>query len=71
VIAFGELAHIYAGDETASATIPLTQEELAELAGTSRATVNNVLRDSERGLLQPRRGRTVVPDRGALGARVR
>jgi CRP-like cAMP-binding protein len=27
--------------------VPLTQEQLAELAGTSRATVNKVLRDEQ------------------------
>jgi hypothetical protein len=39
--------------------IPLTQEQLAELAGTSRATVNNVLRkEQERGTVELRRGRS-------------
>jgi CRP-like cAMP-binding protein len=43
--------------------IPLTQEELAELAGTSRATVNRVLRDEERrGTVALSRGRTRVLD---------
>ena len=44
-------------------TVPLTQEELAGMAGTSRATVNRVLRDEERrGTVELRRGRTVVRD---------
>lgn len=41
--------------------IPLTQTEVATLAGTSRATVNKVLREGEEaGLLELRRGRLVV-----------
>jgi len=43
--------------------VPLTQEEIAELAGTSRATVNRVLREAERrGSVELRRGRTAVLD---------
>ena len=52
--------------------IPLTQEDLAGLAGTSRATVNKVLREEEkRGTLELHRGRTVVVAREALANRVR
>jgi CRP-like cAMP-binding protein len=52
--------------------IPLTQEALAEMAGTSRATVNAVLRrEHERGTLELRRGRTVVLDLDALTRRAR
>jgi CRP-like cAMP-binding protein len=41
--------------------VPLTQEDIAALAGTSRATVNRVLRDEERrGSLALSRGRTTV-----------
>jgi CRP/FNR family transcriptional regulator, cyclic AMP receptor protein len=62
-----ELADLYGGDE-----IPLTQEELAGLAGTSRATVNGVLRDEEkRGTVELKRGKTVVIDREALAKRAR
>jgi CRP-like cAMP-binding protein len=48
----------------------LTQEQIAELAGTSRATVNRVLReDSGRGLVELGRGHiTVHGDVGAPGA---
>ena len=47
--------------------VPLTQEQLAGLAGTSRATVNRVLRHLERaGVLSLGRGRTAVVDREAL-----
>ena len=51
-------------------TIPLTQDDLAELAGTQRATANGVLRGLERrGLLALRRGQITVLDRPALGRR--
>jgi CRP/FNR family cyclic AMP-dependent transcriptional regulator len=52
--------------------VRLTQEDLASLAGTSRATVNKVLRDAERsGVLELRRGRTIVRDDEALARRAR
>ncbi len=64
-----ELAELYAGDGRSS-VIPLTQEEIAELAGTSRATVNRVLRaEQRRGSLELRRGKTVVLDRDLLAGR--
>src|SRR5215217_4579970 len=45
---------------------------LAELAGTSRSTVNRVLRQEERrGTVALRRGRTTVLDRDALARRAR
>jgi CRP/FNR family transcriptional regulator, cyclic AMP receptor protein len=51
--------------------IPLTQEELAHLAGTSRATVNRVLRDGQdRGELELQRGRIQVVDARRLEAHV-
>jgi CRP/FNR family cyclic AMP-dependent transcriptional regulator len=50
--------------------VRLTQEDLASLAGTSRATVNRVLRDAERrGAVELRRGRTVVRNPEALARR--
>ena len=50
--------------------VPLTQEELSNLAGTSRATVNRVVRDAQsRGELALRRGRIEVLDAAALTAR--
>jgi CRP-like cAMP-binding protein len=65
-----ELARIYGNG--AGTAIPLTQEELAEMAGTSRATVNRVLReDAERGAVELRRGRTIVLDLDALERRGR
>jgi CRP/FNR family transcriptional regulator, cyclic AMP receptor protein len=52
--------------------VPLTQEDLAGLAGTSRATVNRVLREEEaRGTVKLGRGRTSVLDADALSARGR
>ena len=43
--------------------MPLTQEELAGLAGTSRPTVNQVLRqEQERGTVELKRGCTIVLD---------
>jgi CRP/FNR family transcriptional regulator, cyclic AMP receptor protein len=52
-----DLAELYHG------SVPLPQEALAELAGTSRATVNRVLRDlEERGIVSLGRARTVVED---------
>jgi CRP/FNR family transcriptional regulator, cyclic AMP receptor protein len=51
--------------------VPLTQEELSHLAGTSRATVNRVVRDARsRGELALSRGRIEVLDFAALSARV-
>ena len=61
-----ELAELYGQDGTR--VIPLTQEEIAGLAGTSRATVNRVLRAEERaGSLELTRGRTTVLDPSRLG----
>lgn len=53
-----ELADLYGG------SVPLPQEALAELAGTSRATVNRVLREQEKqGHVQLGRARIVVGER--------
>jgi len=53
-------------------TVPLTQEALAEMAGTSRATVNRVLREEEkRGAVELARGRTVVREVDDLTRRAR
>jgi CRP/FNR family cyclic AMP-dependent transcriptional regulator len=50
--------------------VPLTQEELANLAGTSRSTVNRVAREAQaRGELQLKRGRIEVLDPGSIAAR--
>ena len=66
-----ELAELYSRED-GETVVPLTQEEIAELAGTSRATVNRVLRDAERrGALELRRGKTAVLDLEALTRRGR
>lgn len=63
-----ELVDIYRGDDgSLPVRIPLTQDDLADLAGTSRATVNRVLREDEaRGIVELGRGRTLVVDRDGL-----
>ena len=66
-----ELAELYGGGEATTA-IPLTQEDVAGLAGTSRATVNRVLREeARRGSVELRRGKTIVLDKAALERRAR
>jgi CRP-like cAMP-binding protein len=67
-----ELACLYGPAADGRVEIPLTQEELAGLAGSSRATVNAVLRDAERrGLIELRRGKTVILERDELARRAR
>jgi CRP/FNR family transcriptional regulator, cyclic AMP receptor protein len=67
-----ELARLYGGDGAGGVRVPLTQEELAQLAGTSRATVNQVLREEEkRGTIELHRGSTIVRDQEALARRAR
>jgi len=64
-----DLAAVY-GNGSGPITVPLTQEDLAGLAGTSRATVNRVLRDEEtRGTVTLGRGKTVVLDLEKLSRR--
>jgi CRP-like cAMP-binding protein len=66
-----ELAALYPTDG-GGATIVLTQEALAHLAGASRATVNQVLREEERrGTVVLERGKTRIPDTEALARRAR
>jgi CRP-like cAMP-binding protein len=55
-----------------SGVVPLTQEDIAAMAGTSRATVNRVLREEEKlGAVALARGRTTLLDRDALEGRCR
>jgi CRP/FNR family cyclic AMP-dependent transcriptional regulator len=64
-----ELAELYGGSSK-SVVVPLTQEDIAGLAGTSRATVNRVLREEERrGTVELRRSKTVVLDLDELTRR--
>jgi CRP/FNR family cyclic AMP-dependent transcriptional regulator len=66
-----ELAATY-GDGHGEPVVPLTQEDLAAMAGTSRATVNRVLREEEkRGAVALQRGRVTLLDAGELGSRCR
>jgi CRP-like cAMP-binding protein len=65
-----ELARLH--EKPAGATISLTQEALAEMAGTSRATVNRVLREEQRrGTVELGRGRTVIRQLDELSRRAR
>ena len=53
--------------ETFEGPIPLTQEEIGQTAGTSRATVNRVLREeAAAGTIELARGRTTIVDADAL-----
>jgi CRP-like cAMP-binding protein len=64
-----ELSRLYGGDEP---VIQLTQETLAEIAGASRPTVNQVLRDEEkRGTIELSRGRIRVLEVSELERRAR
>jgi CRP-like cAMP-binding protein len=54
----------------ASPSIPLTQDDLASLAGTTRQTVNRVLGQAQDdGLVQLSRGRITITDRSELSRR--
>ncbi len=60
-----ELVDLYGGD--APVVIPLTQDDIAQLAGTTRPTANRVLRaGEEQGVLRLARGRIEINDRTAL-----
>jgi CRP-like cAMP-binding protein len=69
-----DLCDEYAGDREGRpgpVLIPLTQTDLAELAGATRPTANRVLRSlASDGLVQLSRGRILVVDAGALRGRV-
>jgi CRP-like cAMP-binding protein len=53
-------------------SVPLTQDELASMAGASRPTANRVLRDLEAdGIVQRRHGRIEVMDQAGLSARAK
>src|SRR5882762_7944040 len=62
------LAEIYAArDQVDDVEVALTQDDLASLAGTSRATVNRVLRQAEdAGAVSLSRGRIRVTDKALL-----
>jgi CRP/FNR family cyclic AMP-dependent transcriptional regulator len=67
-----EMAALFAQDGEPETVVPLTQEHLAGLAGTARATTNRVLREEQaRGTVRLGRGRTTVLDVAALERRAR
>jgi CRP-like cAMP-binding protein len=64
-----ELAALY-GKDAPGTIVPLSQQELAGLAGTSRATVNRVLRaEAARGTVRLNRGQTTIVDPASLERR--
>ncbi len=64
-----EMAELY-GSGSGPVLVPLTQEDIAGLAGTSRATVNSVLRaEEQRGTIQLGRAKTVVLELDELSRR--
>jgi CRP-like cAMP-binding protein len=65
-------ARTWGTPETPATLVPLTQDDLASLAGTTRQTVNQVLRDAEAGgLVATARGRIEILDPDGLAARAR
>ena len=64
----GFLADIYAGH--ASQSIPLTQDDIASMAGTTRQTVNRILNEAQMdGLVDLNRGRIVILDPAGVARR--
>ena len=58
-----DMLEVFVGDDATSGEIPLTQEELAQLAGATRPTVNRLLRDAqEHDAVTLRRGVVQVDD---------
>jgi CRP/FNR family transcriptional regulator, cyclic AMP receptor protein len=67
-----ELARVYADGGEGETVVPLTQEDLATMAGTSRATVNRVLGEAEKaGIVAVKRMKISVVDAEALEKRAR
>lgn len=67
-----DLVELYRVDPETTTTVPLTQDDLAQLAGTTRPTTNKVLRAAEdAGALQIGRSRIEVLDPAALKRRAR
>jgi CRP-like cAMP-binding protein len=66
----GRLAAIYSGP--GESAIPVTQDDVATMAGTTRQTVNRVLRHAQdNGLLRLSRGRVEILDADGLAKRAR
>ena len=67
-----ELTAMFERADTTAVTIPLTQDELAQIVGTTRPTVNRVLRAAEEGgVVQLSRGRLQVLQPAAIEALAR
>ena len=67
-----DLAALYRGQDDDDVVIALTQEAIAELAGATRSTVNQILRDEERrGTIKLERGKTRILDLDQLTRRAR
>jgi CRP/FNR family transcriptional regulator, cyclic AMP receptor protein len=65
-----ELCPLYAGDDGQRIVIPVTQDMLASMAGTTRPTANQVLgRLAASQVIEMSRGQIVVLNRGELGRR--
>jgi CRP-like cAMP-binding protein len=66
-----ELEAVFAGSSPTT-VISLTQEDLAQVVGTTRPTMNRLLRDGEEaGILRVSRGRVEIVDRDQLARRAR
>ena len=64
------LARIYPADAKGRTVIPLTQDDIASMAGTTRQTVNRILNQArEEGLVDLNRGRIVILDRAGVARR--
>lgn len=67
-----ELSGTFGTGDTDATPIPLTQEDLAQVVGTTRPTVNRLLRDGElAGIVRIGRGRLEILDPEALARRAR
>lgn len=67
-----DLSEVYAEGSSDGVEIAVTQEDLASLAGTSRATANRVVGELEQaGALAVSRGRITVVDAAVLARRAR
>jgi CRP-like cAMP-binding protein len=62
-----DAADSFGAEATGSPLVPLTQEELAQLAGVTRETANRILRRAEEsGQIHMSRGKVEILDRAAL-----
>jgi CRP-like cAMP-binding protein len=67
-----ELADVFDGSGDEAIAIPLTQEELAQVVGTTRPTMNRLLREGEdAGVVRLARGRLEILDVDGVARRAR